>query len=323
MPFAEATTQGRAACERRTNGAGKPAAWAGPAAAAERAPTIGTAAAPLFTKSRRENGSVTGAAPGWLDLREKLSPPARLRKARRTGRRGRACSGRPRCGPPSSGPARSTTKNGNRAQRRNEAPSGVRAASATLGLAARPSATGLGGVRDEARPRQQVHAAEDVAVARRPRRSAGGTASAAAGPAIIRRTRAPGRLDRGACATDARPRPRRRTSPRRRPWRAASAQRAGRPGPGVAAPPAPRRPPDAGAQREPDPRVHDEQRVAVEPAVAERHQPAHAVGVEEVEERVRGHAEEREPEQRPRPDRLGVGVAPPAHPAVPRQRRRR
>ena len=62
---------------------------------------------------------------------------------------------------------------------------------------------------------------------------------------------------------------------------------AARPAPGGfetahASPPAAREDPDS--QHQPEPRIHDEQHIAVIPVAARRHEPAHAVGVEGVEE---------------------------------------
>ena len=67
------------------------------------------------------------------------------------------------------------------------------------------------------------------------------------------------------------------------------------------------------AKQEPDPRIDDEQRVAVEPLAVERHEPAHAVVVEPVQRGMRGNTQRGESEQRSGSYRRGIGLpeAPP------------
>ncbi len=80
---------------------------------------------------------------------------------------------------------------------------------------------------------------------------------------------------------------------------------------------APPRQQNADEKRKPEPEIDDEQRVAVEPSIRERHQEAHAVRVEQIQQRVRPHPDRRERDE-PSPAR-GGGVssrfAKPARPA--------
>ncbi len=68
---------------------------------------------------------------------------------------------------------------------------------------------------------------------------------------------------------------------------------------------------DRAAEDEPEPWVDDEEDVAVVPAVRERREEPHAVGVEQIEQRVGERAEVSEGEEAGQRDRLAAGASPP------------
>ncbi len=79
------------------------------------------------------------------------------------------------------------------------------------------------------------------------------------------------------------------------------------------------RPDSTNSQHAPDPRVYDEKCIAIEPAVAERHEPAHPVNVQPVEHRVCYNPDSREEENLLRARGRGRRIPAPANEPIPRQ----